>query len=77
MGTLFSMYNSGFFSTYNFENKIYKPLLDNRKYSTLKIKNIPCHFNIISDSKAKRGAVMIFIDIGYFHESHNNKYDNY
>ena len=77
MDTLFSMYNSGFFSTYNFESKIYKPLLDNRKYSTLKIKNIPCHFNIISDSKTKRGAVMIFINVGYFHESQNIKYDNY
>jgi hypothetical protein len=74
---LISIYESGFLSTYNFEDKIFKPLADKRKYSTTQIKNIPFPINIIFDSQIKRSSIMFFFDIGYFHESQNDKYDNY
>ena len=77
MGSIVSIYNSGFYSTYNYENKIYQPLTDNNKYSTIKINNIPFPINIINDSNSKRCAIMIFINVGYFIESQNIKYDNY
>ena len=77
MGNLLSIYESGFLSTYNFEDKIFKPLTDNRKYSTVKIKNIPFPINIINDSQIKRSCIMFIFDIGYFIESQNDKYDNY
>ena len=77
MGSLISIYESGFLSTYNFEDKIFKPLADKRKYSTTQIKNIPFPINIIYDSQIKRSSIMFIFDIGYFHESQNDKYDNY
>ena len=77
MGSLISVYESGFLSTYNFEDKIFKPLYDNRKYSTIQIKNIPFPINIIYDSHIKRSSIMFLFDIGYFHESQNDIYDNY
>ena len=77
MGSLISIYESGFLSTYNFEDKIFKPLADKRKYSTTQIKNIPFPINIIYDSQIKRSSIIFIFDIGYFHESQNDKYDNY
>ena len=78
MGSLSLIYNSFFFTTYNYENKIYQPLIDKRKYSTISIKNINFPFHIIYDAKAKkRCSIIIFINIGFFQESLNNKYDNY
>ena len=77
MGSLASISNSHFFSTYNYKNKIYQPLIDNRIYSSIKIKNISFPFNIISDKTIKRCAIIIFINIGFFQESQNIKYDNY
>jgi len=77
MGSIASIYNSGFLSTYNYNNKIYQPLTDNNKYSSIKVKNLPFPINFINDSNSKRCAIMIFINVGYFQESENIKYDNY
>ena len=77
MGSIASIYNSGFLSTYNYNNKIYQPLTDNNKYSSIKVKNLPFPINFINDSNSKRCAIMIFINVGYFQESENIKYNNY
>ena len=73
-----SINKSGFLSTYIYENKLYQPLTYYKNFSTLKIKgsSLP-PFNIISDIKSQKCAIMIFINVGYFQELQNREYKDY
>ena len=69
--------NSNISSLYDKEKEIGQTLMNEKKYNKIKIKNIPFPFNVISDKNMKSCSIIIFINIGYFHESQNTKYENY
>ena len=79
MENLFSsIINSGFLSTYDYENQLYLPLTYHKNISISKIKNINLpQFNIISDTKSKKCAIMIFFNVGYYQESQNKEYTGF
>ena len=69
--------NSNFSLIYKNASELHQSLMNDRNYTTIKLKNIPFPFNIIRNKSIKKIVIIIFINIGYFYESQNKKYENY